>query len=400
MRPAEHAQAFLAAAAAAVLPRPSPRPVRNLLVIGYGAIGDTLFFLPTARALRAAHPRARLVWLSNPAPVADELIPATGLADEIWRWDAQARDPAGRAALNARIAAAEFDLAVLSLGTPAHEFIPGLRGVPVVSGHLFPWYGPRRFVTFGDYARRALINRPAAAPAREHALPRNLRLLDALEIPRPDAAVRPLPPADAPARDRAAKLLDGLAAPLVALHLGPVGNQYGKMWAPERYADLTRRIAVLGRASVVLVGSADPAEAEAERSFRAAGGLCARSLVGKTDLTVSFAVLERCALLLSNDTGVAKAAGALGVPVATIWGLSDPGEVGIPWDKEKHLDVRTGIACSPCARLGTADSAYNYLNCGHRDCLGRLDADFAWRAIAERYRDVLDKEPRRPHTPQ
>jgi ADP-heptose:LPS heptosyltransferase len=399
MRPAEHAQALFAAAAAAASPRPSPRPVRNLLVIGYGAIGDTLFFLPTVQALRAAHPQARLVWLSNPAPVADELIPTTGLADEIWRWDAQAHDPAGRAALNARIASTDFDLAVLSLGAPAPEFIGGLRGIPVVAGHLFPWYGLRRFVTFGDYARRALVNRAAAAPAREHALLRNLRLLDALDVPRPDPAVRPLPTATAAVRGRAAELLDGLAAPIVAVHLGPVGNQYGKMWAPERYADLTRRIAALGRASVVLVGSADPAEAEAERNFRAAGGLCARSLVGKTDLTVSFAVLERCALLVSNDTGVAKAAGALGVPVATIWGLSDPGEVGIPWDKDKHLDVRTGIACSPCARLGTADSAYSYLNCGHRDCLGKLEADFAWRAILERYGDVLDKRPRRPHTP-
>ena len=101
MKLRSHAARMLSAAQAALASRPAPRDVRRILVIGYGAIGDTLFFLPTLEALRAAHAGASIVWLANPYPATDELIPATGLVDEIWRWDVSDDD----AAINRRSAA-------------------------------------------------------------------------------------------------------------------------------------------------------------------------------------------------------------------------------------------------------------------------------------------------------
>lgn len=382
MRPREHVGNLLAAARVALGSRPAPREVRSLLVVGYGAIGDTIFFLPVLEALRREHPRARLVWLSNPAPVADELIPATGLADEVWRWEAQVEDPAGRAALTCRVLEADFDLAVLTPGAPAHELLAALSRVPLVAGHARPWRGVKAFVTLGEYARRALINRKAFALDGDHALARNLRLLTALGLEAPAAPRSRLPITDA-AHRRAAAHLDGLETPLAALHLGPTGNQYGKMWAPERFAELSRALAAAWGRAPILVGSAD--EAEAENRFFAAGGVAARSLVGKTSLLETFAVLERCALVVANDTGVAKAAAALGVPTATLWGPSDPAEFRSPWDPERHLDARTGIACSPCTSLGMPARPFNYSNCGHRDCLGRLGAGAVSGAILARW---------------
>lgn len=398
MRTREHLLNALAAGLAALPPRPAPRPVERLLVVGYGAIGDTIFFLPVLRALRLAYPRARLVWLSNPAPVADELIPATGLADEVWRWEAHAaEDPAGRAAINRRVAEAAFDLAVLAIGAPAHQFVAGLSRIPVVAGHWMPWQGVKRFFVFGDYARRVLVNRPAPARLDEHVLERNRRLLDALGIASAGARDRPSLPVPPSERRRADALLAGLARPLVAVHLGPPRNQYHKMWAPERFADLSRRLARAGRGALVLVGAAE--EAETERRFLDAGGVRARSLAGATGLLGTLAVLERCALLVSNDTGVAKAAAALGVPTATLWGPSDPGEVGVAWPGGRHLDVRTGIACSPCARFSAAvPKPLNYLTCGHHDCLGKMEAGAVFQALRARYGDILDKGDVPPHT--
>lgn len=382
MRLPEHAVNAAKALAAAVRPRPAARPVGRILVVGYGAIGDTVFFLPVVEALRKANPGARLVWLSNPAPVADELIPATGLADEVWRWEARGGDPAGRAALNARIAAGRFDLAVLSLGAPAHDLLPSLAGIPLVAGHRRPWRGARSFVALGDYARAAVVNRAAAVLPGEHALARNLRLAAALGAPVP-AAPRPALPVPEAARARAAELLRGVPEAFAALHLGPTGNQYGKMWAPERFADLSRRLAAAWGAPPVLVGSAE--ETEAETRFRAAGGSAAASLVGKTGLLETFAVLERAALLVSNDTGPAKAAAALGTPTATLWGPSDPAEFRSPWDPGRHLDVRTGVACSPCTWMGTPERPLNHLNCGDHECLTRLEAGAVAAALLGRW---------------
>ncbi len=383
MTPAEHAINLFAAARAALAARPSPRPVRRVLVVGYGAVGDTIFFLPVLEALRKGYPAARIVWLSNPAPVADELIPATKLVDEVWRWEARGKDPEGRAAVRRRIAEADFDLAVLTLGAPAHEFLAVLADVPIVAGHLRPWRGAKGFVALGDYARAAAINRPAPVVLGEHSLARNLRLLRALEVAVPADAPRPALPIPSAARARAADMLANLPAPLVALHLGPKDNQYGKMWAPDRFASLSGRLATAWGGSFLLIGSAE--EKEAESLFRAAGGRAARSMVGATGLLETFAVLERCALLISNDTGPAKAAAALGVPTATLWGPSSPEEFRSPWDPERHLDVRTGVRCSPCSWMGMSSRPYNYSNCGARECLAKLDVEATAAAVLGRW---------------
>lgn len=379
MKPREHAANILAAARIAAASRPAAREVKRLVVMGYGAIGDTILFLPVLEGLRRCYPRARLVWVSNPAPVASELIPATGLVDDVWLWEAQVEDPAGREAVNARLRAASFDMAVLTLGTPAHDFLAGLEGVPVVAGHLQPWRGFKRFMTVGDYARRVLVNRPASFAAGEHSLIRNLRLLDVLGVGATEPVPRPHLPVPLAACRRADELLRGLNGPLVVLHLGPTGNQYAKMWAPERFAALSRRLAETWGAALVLVGSRD--EEESARRFRAAGGLAASDLVGRTSLLEAFAVLSRCALLISNDTGMAKAAASLGTPTATLWGPSDPAEFGSPWDRDRHLDLRTAIACSPCSWMGMSSRPFNYLNCGHHDCLGRLEVETVAAAL-------------------
>jgi heptosyltransferase-2 len=373
-----HAARLLSSVSAALKSRPAERTVGRVLVIGYGAIGDTLFFLPTLEALRAAYPAASFTWLSNPAPVADELIPATGLVDDVWTWDASEDD----ADINRRVRAEGFDLAVLTLGAPAHHFLASLAGIPVVAGHRRPWRGLKSWAALGDYARAAVVNRAAPVVAGEHALARNLRLLAALGVAAPPSPRPRIPlPASAPARARG--LLSGLPEPLVALHLGPTGNQYGKMWSPERFAALAFRLKQAWGGSLILVGSKD--EAAAEKIFRASGGTSALSLIGKTDLLETCAVLERCALLIANDTGVAKAAALFGTPTATLWGPSAPEEFRAPWDPERHLDVRTGLSCSPCTWMGTPARSYNYTNCVTRDCLSRLEVDAAAAAILRRW---------------
>lgn len=383
MKRREHATNLLAAAWASLASRPAVRPVEKILILGYGAIGDLIFFLPTVTALRAAYPKAKVTWVSNPYPTTDELLPATGLADEIWRWEAQGHDPEGRSAINARIKAAGFDLAVLTLGAPAHDFLDALASIPMVAGHERPWRGLKSFVALGDYARRAVVTRAADLHPGEHAQTRNLRLLAALGLPSPSPETRPALPVPEAAVARSIELFTGLKQPPVAFHLGPTGNQYAKMWAPEKFAALSKALADAWGAPLILVGSAD--EAEAERRFREAGGVAALSLVGRTNLLETFAVLQRCALLISNDTGLAKAAAALRTPTATLWGPSDPAEFRSPWDRDRHLDLRTGIWCAPCSWMGTPERSQNYSNCGHHDCLSKLEAGKVAAALLERW---------------
>lgn len=372
------------------VPRLPERPVERVLVLGYAAIGDLLFFMPVLAAMRTRWPKARIVWVANSYPTTQEYLPATGLVDDIWLHDWEGGG--GRRQINRRVAAGRFDLAVLTLSSPAHYFAQGLKTIPLRAGHLCrlsavagAWGRLKRGLVTGEFARRALLNRVAwAGDEAEHALSRNLRLLEALGVSRPKDLKPPMPIPQA-ARDKAKELLPG-DSPWVGVHLGASGGAYGKMWAPERFGALCRELAGRWRARFVLVGAATERE-----SARAA---CREypqflDLVGATSLWETFAVIERCRFFISSDTGLAKAAMALGVRAATVWGPSDPAEYGSAWEADV-LDIRTGISCSPCSRMGMPRlGVLNYLSCGHHDCLARLDIAAAREAIFDRFGEVL-----------
>ena len=171
----------------------APSEVRRILVLGYGAVGDIIFFLPALQGLRQGFPGARIVFLANRYMTTEELLPASGLADDIWLHDWEGPQAlAERAGINERIARAGFDLAVLTLSSPAHYFRRGLEAIPLRAGHLrasdpLPlWARLKKMLVIGEFSRRALLNRKAwIAAGTEHAVPRNLRLLDALGLPRP-----------------------------------------------------------------------------------------------------------------------------------------------------------------------------------------------------------------------
>jgi heptosyltransferase-2 len=69
-------------------------------------------------------------------------------------------------------------------------------------------------------------------------------------------------------------------------------------------------------------------------------------LTGKTGLLQLAALLERCALLVTNDTGTMHVATAVGTPVVALFGSTDPITTG-PWG-EGHVVVKKDVDCSPC----------------------------------------------------
>ena len=58
------------------------------------------------------------------------------------------------------------------------------------------------------------------------------------------------------------------------------------------------------------------------------------------------ALLRRCAVLITNDTGTRHIAAALGVGVVTLFGSTDPAWTEIDYPRERT--VRLDLPCSPC----------------------------------------------------
>ncbi|MGH7937414.1 MAG: lipopolysaccharide heptosyltransferase II, partial [Bryobacteraceae bacterium] len=120
------------------------------------------------------------------------------------------------------------------------------------------------------------------------------------------------------------------------------GAEYGaaKRWLPKRFAEM----AVTIGGHWVLFGTAKD-EAVGEQISAALGETCT-NLIGKTTLEQLIDELQRCELLLTNDTGTMHLATLLGVPVVAVFGSTEPrltGPLG-----EKSTVVRHQVECSPC----------------------------------------------------
>lgn len=154
---------------------------------------------------------------------------------------------------------------------------------------------------------------------------------------------------------RANKLLAGHAVPEdgVLLGLNP-GSVYGgaKRWLPERFAEAADHIVQnmgtrglhVDRVWCAIVG----APGEEVLGQRIAGLMQTKPVVlsGKTSLGVLKAVIQRCRLFLTNDTGPMHIASALGVPVVAVFGPTNHAATS-PYG-EDHILVRTSVDCSPC----------------------------------------------------
>lgn len=119
-------------------------------------------------------------------------------------------------------------------------------------------------------------------------------------------------------RARAALLLPS-GPPIIAL--GPTANWAGKIWPPERFAALFRRLAQgpLATARAAILAGPGPAERALAEPVRALIPE-AIDLTGRLTLPEAAACLGRAALFVGNDSGLMHIAAAAGTPTVGLFG--------------------------------------------------------------------------------
>ncbi len=130
---------------------------------------------------------------------------------------------------------------------------------------------------------------------------------------------------------------------LIAAHAGAT-NGLAKRWPIPHWARLADQLIEELGATMVMTGAAGDAEmvdAVVARMHKKP-----LNLVGKTNVPQLVALLERCNLVISGDSGPLHIAGAVGTPVVAIHGPTDPVLSG-PVGKDAKV-LRLGLWCSPC----------------------------------------------------
>ena len=174
-------------------------------------------------------------------------------------------------------------------------------------------------------------------------LERRLRGDDRTEAREPDASLQI---SDARRQDARAILRShnvDFSTKIIALCPGST-NSRAKRWPIEHYAALIDLLRENSRISTILIGAPDELEVS-----RAVYELARRKpvlLTGRTDLAEVAAVLSIVDLLVTNDTGPAHIAPAVGTKTIVIFGPTIPATTR-PFSDSAQI-IRRPPACAPC----------------------------------------------------
>jgi heptosyltransferase-3 len=170
------------------------------------------------------------------------------------------------------------------------------------------------------------------------------------------------------------------------LALGPTANWGGKIWPPERFAELALRLTdattgILPNARIAVFGGPGE-EALAQPVIAALPPDRVIDLVGKLDLLTISAALRRCALYIGNDSGLMHLAAASGTLTLGLFGPSRESVYG-PWG-EKNNAVRTDLSYEEIL----AQPGYDYTS--HQSHMLTLSVDKAQKAAEDMWHLAQD----------
>ena len=314
------------------------KEIERIVVRGTNWVGDSVMTVPALRALRRVLPKAKITLVVRPS--AAGIFADIDFVDQLLIYDR-------RSALSIIPHVREwrkrqFDLAVLFQNAFEAALIPFLAGVPIRLG-------------YATESRQPLLTHPLALPdwrSSRHEVFYYLYLITALEqllfgasticetTPDPSLQICAARKAGAEELLRAYGVHTG--EPVVALCPGSI-NSRAKRWPAEAYAALGDRL-IDSRRQVLLIGSADEADVTQEVTNRMRRKPTV--LTGKTSLDQITAVLSLVDLVVTNDTGPAHIAAALGRPTLVIFGPTNPLTTR-PFAPEAEI-LRHPPDCAPC----------------------------------------------------
>jgi len=320
----------------------------TILTWRLGALGDTLLLLPALAALRAAFPAHTLVAAGAPSALATARW--QGLADAVLDASAPTLAP------------------LLAGGPPATGALPEDIELAVI------WSGRGADIARG--LRQAGVPRVLTAPAIPLAPLDNLPVAERYLATLAPLGVAPVPFAlHAPAHAHTATAgawrgaawqapCGANAGPVALLH--PGAGAPAKRWPLAHYRELAQRLRDDGAAVVWTAGPADE-----EIRARLEDSAEKVHVLPSCDVAGLAAFVERAAVVVSGDCGVAHLTALLGIRGVALFGPTSARLWGPPSDRTTVAHL--ALPCAPCGPIAPS--------CPSRMCLRGLSVDAVHRAV-------------------
>lgn len=313
----------------------------RIAVIRLSSVGDVLHGTPVVRAIKKACPSCHVTWIVG--SVSADVLAGNPYIDEVYIWSREHWEKLLRQRrfsealaywrkLRDDLHARDFDIAL------------DIHGI-FISGLVMLATGAKRKI--GMQNTRELnhlfvTERASLPPAGPHVIQRYLSVLSALQVS-PDGwemDLVPTPDAIEFADSFLKKAHYDPAKPLIAIN--PKTTWPTKNWPPEHFAAAASELAKDGQ--LLLCGG--PGDKDTADAISRAAGVPVINATGQTRLHELAALLSRCQVLLTGDTGPLHMAVALRVPTVSIFGPTNPAIYGpLP---PGHIVLRSNAACAPC----------------------------------------------------
>ena len=305
------------------------KTIKNILVVRNDRFGEFLLNIPALRALKETFSDAMLIMVID--PYTRELAESIPFIDEIIEWGRQGHSLSEKLQLINLLRKKSIDMAIMF--NPAKDFniMTRFAGIPIRVGYDRKW---------GFLLTHKIKDRKHLG--EKHEIEYNLELaslVDAktkdltLSISIEDSIIDDL------LKDAGIENNDNL----VALH--PWTSDPIKQWPLQNFSELAKRLIREQDMRVIIIGGKDELTKSIEFSRNIDSNLI--NLTARTTLTQLAALLEKCKLLISGDSGPVHLACAVGTKVLAIFRNDIPGKSARrwgPWGKG-HIIIEKDKLC-------------------------------------------------------
>ncbi len=317
----------------------SAQEINRIVVRGTNWVGDAVMTVPALRELRRLLPDSHITLATR--SWARGLFEDADFIDDILISDERGLLAIPRQSQQWR--KTDFDLAVILTNSFASALVPFLARIPFRVG-------------YATASRGRLLTLPLPLPewrSSRHEIYYYLNIINGLEraLDRMGSVEERNPDASLEISELRVSRGKGLLRsegikeklPIVALCPGSI-NSRAKRWPAERFAALADRLMKDLDANVILIGS--EAELEISEAVRRLMKVQPIVLTGRTRLAELVELLSQVDLLITNDTGPAHIAAALGRKTLVIFGPTNPLTTK-PFSDSAEM-LREPPDCAPC----------------------------------------------------
>ncbi|MFA5165019.1 MAG: lipopolysaccharide heptosyltransferase II [Candidatus Omnitrophota bacterium] len=309
----------------------------RILIIRTDRIGDVLLSTPAIKAVRDAYPNAHIAMMVR--PYVEDIVDGNPYLDEVILYDKDNEQKGIFATLAfvAGLRRKKFDLAIVLHPTVRSNVIPFLAGIPERVGYDRKW---------GFLLTKRL--KDTKHYGEKHEIDYSLDVLRPVGITSNGRALyMPVKPEYERVIERFMDLAD-LGSRDIIVAISPGASCPSKRWPAYRFGRVADEL--IGRRGVKVVIIGGPSDKKTVDEVKT--GMLHSPIVLSEEHSLGevAALLKRCKLLISNDSGPVHIAVAVGTPVISIFGRLDPGLSPQRWGPvgPRDIVIHKDAGCKEC----------------------------------------------------